>query len=261
MPDNSFGIALIGAGRVASNLGTAFKLRGFELQCVLSRNEERGRLLAEELGTHFFRLNEAEQVRAHLFVIAVSDDAVQEVSEQLPAGEAVVVHTSGTRPMADLSKHPNRGVFYPLQTLTSAVRHQWSDVPFCLEASCHDALAVLKDVCTQLGAQHYELNSDQRARLHVAAVIANNFTNHLWGWSRRLLEEAEVDPAILHPLMRETLAKALTHDPYGVQTGPAVRGDEQTLRKHLAQLEEHPRLRAIYQLLTESIAAQSNGKL
>ena len=261
MPDNSVGIALIGAGRVANNLGAALKQKGFNLIAVLNRSEDRGRQLAEALGTEFIPLDEAEKVKPYLFVIAVSDDAVQEVSEHLPATEAVVVHTSGTRPMSDLSKHQNAGVFYPLQTFTFNVLKQWDDVPVCLEAASDETLATLKEICTQLGAQSYQLNSDQRAELHVAAVIANNFTNHLWGWSRHLLNQAKVDSSILHPLMRETLAKALTHEPFEVQTGPSVRGDEQTLRKHLAQLEKHPSLQAIYKLLTQSIAAKSHGKL
>ena len=97
------------------------------------------------------------------------------------------------------------------------------------------------------------MNDAQRALLHVAAVFANNFANHCFAIAEKILDEKDLPFELLHPLMEETLAKALQDSPARMQTGPAMRGDVVTVQRHLDLLAEHPEWREIYRTLSENI--------
>jgi predicted short-subunit dehydrogenase-like oxidoreductase (DUF2520 family) len=148
------------------------------------------------------------------------------------------------------------GVFYPLQTFSPGRAIDWPAVPLCIEAADAAAEAILLTLARSLSHDVRRLNSAQRLKLHVAAVFANNFTNHLLGIADALLAEAELPPELLAPLVRETVDKALANPPFVVQTGPAVRHDAPTLAAHHAALAAHPAWQALYAQLTASIQAQ-----
>lgn len=249
-------VAIIGAGKVARHLALWLKKSGVGVLQVYNRHPEKAETLAVEVGAQAISDPAALNPDIEMAVIAVADDAIAALSDQLPKRDMVVVHTSGTRPLNDLKHHEQRGVFYPLQTFTAQTEIDFQSIPICIEGRTAEIEEILRASCVEWRMQYYRLDSAQRATLHVAAVMANNFTNYLWGKSYDVLREKDIDPAILHPLMLETLRKATQYNPHDVQTGPAVRNDRETIERHLAYLRDDEKLRDIYDRLTQQIIAQ-----
>jgi predicted short-subunit dehydrogenase-like oxidoreductase (DUF2520 family) len=195
--------------------------------------------------------------RANIFIIAVPDDIVPEIAQNAAfPPDATVCHTSGTLPLTVLKRFPKRGVFYPLQTFTKGRPLDLSAVPFCIEAADAGTEKQLSTLARSVSRSVHLMDSEQRKALHLGAVFAGNFTNHLLALSKRIAEENNLAFDLLKPLVAETVAKALAaQDPATVQTGPAVRRDEQTIKRHLQALRKHALWRKIYRLLTESIQA------
>lgn len=251
-------IALIGAGNVASHLAEALEAAGHRITEVFSLRRKNAALLAE-------RLYEAVPISkpdlshsgADLVILSVSDAALPELLPQLRLPpDAVVVHTSGTLPMSLLAvlNRPH-GVFYPLQTFSKDKAVDLRQVPFCLEASDPDTLDWLVSLASDLSTQVYALSSEERRHIHLAAVIACNFANHLWHIASKILESTGTSLQILQPLLQETLTKALQMPPKKAQTGPAVRGDMSVINRHTEMLERRSHLWAeIYRLMSQSIA-------
>lgn len=247
-------IAIVGAGRVASKLAPWLQSRGVEVVQIYNRDQARAKALAVELNTEAVASLKDIDSEVEMIIIAVSDDAIAGVSAELPQTDALVVHTSGTRSINDVAQHKRHGVFYPLQTFSEEHAVDFTQVPFCIEASSREVEDLLKACCITWGIRSYLIDSKQREILHVAAVIANNFTNHLWGKSFDLLRKNEIEPDILYPLIFETVRRATHGNPHEVQTGPAVRGDQKTIDRHLQKLTNTPELQEIYSLITQSIS-------
>jgi predicted short-subunit dehydrogenase-like oxidoreductase (DUF2520 family) len=193
-----------------------------------------------------------------VYLLAVPDAAISELlaRTRFPVG-AIVAHTSGTVPLSVL-EYPGlqRGVFYPLQTFSPGRPVDWQTVPLCVEGATPAAEATLLALAGTVSAIVHRIGTPQRQTIHVAAVFACNFTNHLLGISEALLEQEQLPLTLLAPLLRETVEKALACPPFTVQTGPAARHDEPTLDRHRAALGTHPRWLEIYNVLTASIQQQ-----
>jgi predicted short-subunit dehydrogenase-like oxidoreductase (DUF2520 family) len=259
MVDSIHKIAIIGSGNVANALAVWLHQSGENVCQVYSRNIASAKLLAAEANASAIADLSLLKDDLDLIIIAVKDDVVHAVSNSIEVKNAIVVHTSGTVPISALSKHKNSGVFYPLQTFKKGAVEDFKNIPICLEASNELAYNALESFCKRLAVPHYPINSVQRGTIHVAAVFANNFTNHLWGISKEILESHNIDAAILNPLMKETLQKAMTNNPYLIQTGPAIRKDELTLRKHQELLGVGIKSE-IYRLLSTSIQTQKKNE-
>lgn len=251
-------VTIIGSGRVAAAFARAVaSAEGLSLSQICARNRARGEELAARYGASYVP-SPVAVAAADLYLIAVSDGAVGELSARLaaPAG-AVVVHTAGGLGLDALRcAAPHRGVLYPLQTFSEGRDIDFRSLPLLIEATDEEARRCIETAARTLSDRVVAADSAMRNRIHVAAVFACNFTNHLLARATHLLDEAAIDASLLHPLIRETLDKALaTTDPATVQTGPAARHDEVTLRRHLSLLaaEEDSNYTAIYQLLSNSI--------
>jgi predicted short-subunit dehydrogenase-like oxidoreductase (DUF2520 family) len=249
-------VSIIGSGNVAQHLISAFeKADGIELVQVYSRNPKAN---FPDLKSIAFTQNLNELKPADLFIIAVSDDAIASVSEQIPFTDKLVVHTSGSVTMENLCNSNRKGVFYPLQTLSRKKEINFKEVPLCLEAETNLDLQLLHKVASAISNNVYEIDSNQRKSLHVAAVFVNNFTNYLFQIGNDICEKNGIPFDILKPLIRETANKINTLSPKEAQTGPAKRGDTSTINKHLDFLT-NPNQKELYKLLTKSII--DNGKL
>ncbi len=254
-------VGLFGAGRVAGQLGPALVAAGHAVAFVWSRQPATAGALAAGLpGTAVLTDLTAPLPPADVYLLAVPDAAVAPLLAAVawPAG-AVVAHLAGALPLAVFGARPEvrGGVLYPLQTFSAGRAVDWAAVPLCVEAAHPDTESLLLALARSLSADARLLASAGRLRLHVAAVFANNFTNHLLGIADALLAEAGLPAALLAPLVRETVAKALAAgSPFGVQTGPAARRDAPTLGAHRAVLAAHPDWLGIYNQLTASIQAQ-----
>ena len=256
----SLRIGLFGAGRVASQLAPALVAAGHRLAFVWSRTATAAGALAATLpGTPALATLAPPLPPADVYLLAVPDAAVAPLlaGTSWPAG-ALVAHLAGALPLTVFAVQPavRGGVFYPLQTFSPGRAIDWPTVPLCIEAADAKAEATLLALAGSLSRHVRQLDSAQRLKLHVAAVFANNFTNHLLGIADALLAEAALPAELLAPLVRETVAKALANSPFDVQTGPAVRHDAPTLAAHHAALAAHPAWQALYAQLTGSIQAQ-----
>lgn len=246
-------IALIGTGRVAHQLGAALKEKGATIAGVFGRNSEETAKLAEKLDTRVI-LSLSNLIQADLILLTVSDDAVTEVSKQLNSNnKALVAHTSGAVPLSAIEVVKRKAVFYPLQSFSLDKHILWENVPFCLEAENDEDLNGLGELAELLSQRIHVLSSDQRKSLHLAAVFANNFANLMFELSEDLLAKAEIDRSILHPLILETANKVLMQSAKLSQTGPAARGDKQTIEAHREILGEGNSYREIYDRLTNEI--------
>lgn len=242
-------ISIIGFGNVAQHLAAAFESNpAAELVQIYSRKPQTApasfsRKLIHDLG---------ELDYADVYIISVSDDAVAQVAAALRFENRLVVHTAGSLPMDILDAKNRAGVFYPLQTFSRNKAVDFREVPICIEACNATDLKILESIAKSISPKVYAINSNQRRSLHVAAVFASNFANHMYKIGSDICEEHGVPFDILKPLIQETAAKIKTLSPRQAQTGPAIRNDTETIAAHLAWLSDDNQ-RNIYQLLTQSI--------
>lgn len=253
-------IAFIGTGNVAWHLSQALAAAGHEIAAVYSRSATSREELTQLLpaAKPVASIAALSGIATDVILIAVPDAAIATVTQQLqvPLG-TVVAHTSGSQPMAMLAgiTGAQTGVFYPLQTFSKAKTVNFKEVPVLIEAQDGQALQKLEQLAQSISRQVQQVTSESRRQLHLAAVFACNFTNHLLGISRELLQESHLPPDLLQPLIHETIAKAALHPPFEVQTGPAARHDENVIAEHLRLLAQHPRYHELYRQLTDSIQA------
>lgn len=248
-------VIIIGSGNVAQHLIQAFdKSKKIDVVQVFSRQKE---ALSHLLDSEKITNNYNDIKQADLYILAVSDDAIAEVSSKLPFENSLVVHTSGSVSIDALDKKNRNGIFYPLQTFSKKASVDFSQIPICLESEKESDFEFLKKVAETVSNNVYKINSEQRKALHVAAVFVNNFTNHLYQMGNEICEKNNVPFEILKPLIQETANKVMTLSPKEAQTGPAIRNDRQTIARHLDFLLDENQ-KNIYQLLTQSI--QNNGK-
>lgn len=249
-------IVIVGAGRIAWHLGKRLKTKGYRIAQVVNRSAEHADRLGQALDAPWTDQWDEIIPDADWLLIAVRDDAIAGVARALSAHvpDALATHTSGATPGKVLEDTFKRyGVFYPLQSFSMERTPVWSKIPFCVDAGSQEDILLLKKVAKTIGNLVYRVDDTQRAHLHVAAVFANNFANHCFALAEKLMETYDLPFEMLHPLMEETLAKALQDTPSRMQTGPAVRGDADTMRRHLDLLKEDPALQKVYLLLSESI--------
>ena len=252
-------ITIIGSGNVATHLAAAFKNAGHSIVQVYSRNMHNASLLAYHVKADAIDDLNLIGPETDLFVIAVKDDAIEEVASALAKHNKLIVHTSGATDLQALLKYtPNAGVFYPLQTFSKTKEVNFNAVPLCIEGANEQITSVLNELAYTISQNVYKVNSDQRKTLHLAAVFACNFPNYLYYLSQQLLADQNLPFDLLRPLILETAEKVQEHLPGAVQTGPAVRNDEKTMNAHLQLLNEKPELQQLYRLLSQGIIKMDN---
>ena len=248
-------LSIIGSGNVAQHLIQAFsKSTETELVQVFARNPESISHLFP-IDKIISNLNELKPV--DVTIIAVTDDAITNVSKQFPFENQLVVHTSGSLAMEALDSKNRKGVFYPVQTFSKSKEVDFKTIPICLEAENDTDFQLLVNVAKAISNSINNVNSEQRKALHVAAVFVSNFTNHLYQIGDDICDKNGLSFDILKPLIKETANKILTLPPTEAQTGPAKRKDTQTINAHLNFLTDENQ-KEIYKILTKSII--DNGK-
>jgi len=247
-------IVLLGSGNVATHLGRAFKMAGQTIVQVWSRDIDHARELADTLAAEAISEIDDVSASADLYIISVKDEAIKPLAAKLKVGDKLIVHTSGSTGLEVLDGVSSRiGVFYPLQTFSKSKAVDFRQIPIAIEANSPEDSAVIRSIADRLSEKVLEINSDKRKTLHVAAVFACNFTNHLFAISQELLKANNLDFDLLRPLIAETANKIQQNDPEDVQTGPAVREDIETINAHVEMLRGNPELMEIYTKLSQSI--------
>jgi predicted short-subunit dehydrogenase-like oxidoreductase (DUF2520 family) len=197
---------------------------------------------------------------ADMYILAVKDNAIQAVSKELVIQDGLLVHTSGSIAMEALPESVRRGVFYPLQTISGVPPKNLENIPFCIEAENEEDYTLLEDLAKCITNSVQRISSEKRRQLHLAAVFANNFTNHMYFLASDICNEHELPFELLKPLIRETYEKIMLQDPLDAQTGPARRNDLKTLQEHVLLLKKS-RYKNVYTTISESIQKTYGKKL
>jgi predicted short-subunit dehydrogenase-like oxidoreductase (DUF2520 family) len=251
-------IVIIGSGNVAAVLGRKFKAAGHEILQVLSRNARAASELAYEWDTESANYISLLNPQADVYIMAVSDGAISTIAAELRLPGKVVAHTAASV-SKDLLKNvtPHYGVFYPLQTLRKETGVP-QEVPIFVEGSDEKAKAILNQLAESISPGDVTIVKEgEREKLHVAAVVVNNFTNHLYVLAEDFCKKEGLNFKELLPLIEETVHRLRISSPVDSQTGPASRNDTTTINKQLGLLEKYPRLLNVYRVLTDSIKTQS----
>ncbi len=233
-------------------LADSFAKTDVSINCICSRNQEQGQLLANSYRTTY--INDVAHLddNADITFVALRDDAITLVANQLKT-TSIVAHCSGMLPMDALSTHKDRAVFYPLQTILKNDLPNASQIPICLEANNAETLRIVESLADKISHHVHFIDSEQRQYYHLAAVMVNNFTNHLYVLADDLLSKQNLSFDLLKPLISETARKACVNKPLYNQTGPAKRDDRNTIKKHLNLLNQNKELKELYEKITQSI--------
>lgn len=250
-------ISLVGSGRVAFHLAKVLLAQGHHIVQVYARDFEKTQKFAEKIQAKACQsLREFQPT--DLIFLAVSDSAIADLAKQVHElfPETLMVHTSGSTDIEVISDvHKKAGVFYPLQTFSLEREVNWSATPLFVEAVTNTDQKILLDLANSLSKRVYQYTSKQRLTLHLAAVFACNFSNYCFDMAKQIVDKEQVDFSLLYPLIVETAKKATENDPKQMQTGPAMRGDQNILAMHQGLLAQANRddLKEVYQLLSDGI--------
>lgn len=250
-------VILLGGGNLAFHLTTCLlDAKNIELVQVYNRSITK----IEYLKNKTLITNNLDELKeADIYIIAVADDAISKISAQLNVKNKLVVHTSGAANLNELKSISYKGVFYPLQTFSKDKKIDFSSIPICIEADSKSNLLLLEKLAKTISKSCYYINSEQRKKLHVAAVFVNNFVNHLYYIGNEICDKNNIPFEILLPIIKETAVKIESLSPFEAQTGPAKRNDLKTIKNHKTILTKHQK--EIYTLLTKSIYATYGKKL
>lgn len=248
-------IVLLGAGNVASHLGITLKEKGFSIVQVYSQTLESAKELGEKLNAESINDLSWVNTMADIYILSIKDNALPEILEKLPLKEGLFVHTAGSIPLEIFKEYgfSRYGVFYPLQTFSKEKNISFSNIPIFVEANTNDDELLLEQLAFMLSGKVFRLSSEKRKYLHLAAVFACNFVNHMYANAADILEKEGLAAEYLSPLIEETALKIRDMHPKDAQTGPAVRYDTNVINKHLELLNNDFYKRSLYKLISESI--------
>ena len=251
-------VVLLGSGNVATHLFKAFSAtEGIHVKQVYNHSKNSLAYFQDKTETTEVI---SEITEADIYIMALKDDIIPAMAAKLQDKQGLVVHTSGSVAIEDLGAFRRKGVLYPLQTFSKEKEIDYSEIPFCIEANNPDDLQLLRSLAQKISGKAYEINSQQRKKLHLSAVFVCNFVNHLYAVGEQICQKNEIPFDILKPLIAETANKVQQASPATVQTGPAIRNDRSTIEGHL-QLLESGENKKIYELLTSAIQTFHGKKL
>jgi len=249
-------IGIIGSGNVATNLTVKFKNSGIEVAQVFTRNRKSLNTFITGCQPSVITDIKLFDSSLDLIIIATPDDSIEQIAKEILT-KIPVVHTSGSVAIANLKNRSNYGSFYPLQTLTTDHAGKSIPIPILIEASNPTFEAKLIKLAETISTMVSVHSSENRKKLHLAAVVVNNFTNHLYSEAEQYCIESGISFNLLKPLLKETARKVQTQSAGSIQTGPAKRKDMNIIEGHLNMLSENKDLRDLYQLISAQILKKS----
>ncbi len=247
-------VVMVGAGNLASHLALALARSGIRILQIVNRSPQRGIKLAKKCGASYTSELISIDCNADLYIVAVSDQVLPLIAGKMKLEGKLVVHTSGTVEMNVLQCiSQNTGVLYPLQTFNESRRVNFRKIPLCIEARNEIGLQMLTEMAARLSSKVYRLDGNQRKVIHLAAVIACNFTNYMYTIAEDLITRNNLPFEFIRPLIEQTARNAKHDNLFRLQTGPAVRGDLEVMEEHLRLLTNDEEYREIYSLLSKNI--------
>ncbi|WP_066627197.1 Rossmann-like and DUF2520 domain-containing protein [Labilibacter marinus] len=254
-------VVLIGSGKLATQLGLCLAKTGYNIRQVYSRTIENAQELAERLNAYATDSFNEIQEDADIYIIAVADSVLHTTIESLPKVKGIVVHTAGAMSVDLLIRFDQYGIFYPFQTFSKERDVDFKNIPVLIEACNEDVDLKLKSFASKISKTVKTCDSNQRQQIHLAAVFACNFTNHMYAIAEDILQENDVSFDVIKPIIMETAHKTDYLSPVKAQTGPAVRGDKNVIKKHLEMLDNDDELSVLYSKITSRIAKLQSGKI
>jgi len=247
-------IVIVGSGNVGFHVGQKLYRQGFEIKQVFSKTPEHGKSLAEKVNCSFTTELSEVVSDADVYLLCVKDDVMQEVVDALNIKDKIVLHTAGSV-QRNISARTDihQGVLYPLQSFNRNTEVNWENVPVFVDGDNDHVISIATQIGQALSNNVQRANDEQRMSIHIAAVFANNFSNHCLAIGQCLLEEHGYDFSVLKPLMNTTFQRLLTTKPFDVQTGPAIRGDVNTVDKHLKALSTQSDWKELYERMSDDI--------
>jgi len=245
-------ISIVGSGNVAHQLAQAFYKRGLCIYQIVSRDVANAADLAASCKAKAVDFKEFD-FAVDVVLLCVKDDSIKEIASRFKNYEGVLVHSSGSVRLDVLSYSEKSAVFYPFVSMVKGIEMDFEEVDIYVEGSDKVSLNVVKSLALLLSSQVSVMNSSQRAALHLSAVFAQNFTNHLMVIASDLLQQQGLDYALLRPLLSSYFQKLNQYSPAELQTGPAVRKDGFVIESHLTMLENDVQWKLFYEMFTKSI--------
>ena len=242
-------IVLIGSGNVAFHLAKAFSEAQIPISQIFGRNTAELQKISEKFSIPF---STESLVDADLYIISVSDSSIAEVSALIKNKNVLVAHTSGSVSREALSGNYRKSVFYPLQTFSKSKNLDYSKIPFFIDAENENDEEILKNLASKISKNVMLANDEKRKYIHLTAVFACNFVNHLYARAKEISDSQGIPFDYFLPLIDETTQKIHELEPKLAQTGPAIRNDEKVLKLHESLLTDEEKLK-IYKTLNESI--------
>jgi len=251
-------IVFIGAGNVATHLSLALQQSGCSILQIYSRTEASASVLGEKLQVPYSTSLSEINPDADVYIFSVKDSVIVDCVKEMPAVKGIFVHTAGSVPLSVFDGFTNRaGVLYPLQTFSKNRKVSFAEVPFFIEASNREDEDLLCNLAHLISKNATVLSSEKRKYLHLSAVFACNFVNHIYDLASQVLEEQNLSFDYLLPLIKETAAKVEEITPREAQTGPAVRYDKPIIQRHIELLTDENK-KKIYEMLSQSICSFKN---
>ncbi|MEN8203816.1 MAG: Rossmann-like and DUF2520 domain-containing protein [Bacteroidota bacterium] len=245
---------MIGAGNVSTHISRHLHLKGHRISCVYSRSEESAMTLANELECLGTAVPDEVPDQADFYIVSVPDSAVSSVAGKFTGRKGTWLHTAGALAMDVFKEHYSRyGVLYPLQTLSRTRVLNLEQSPFLVEGSSLEVSETIIRLAGSISTDVQKADSHTRRIVHLAAVFANNFSNHMVHIGQQILSEQELDPKLLDPIIKETFRKILDRGAMEAQTGPALRNDRETMQKHAELLKQHPEWEKLYTFISRDI--------
>lgn len=242
-------IVIIGSGNVAFHLVRAFREKNIPVAQIFGRNETALKEISE---LHSIPYSTREIADADLYLIAVNDDAVADISKIITKSDCLVAHTSGSLPKEILQGNYRKASFYPLQTFSKQKDLNYSEIPFFVEAEDQKDIEFLKELALKISPKVLESNFEKRKYIHLTAVFACNFVNHLFARAQEISDSQDIPFQYFLPLIKETTEKISEISPKIAQTGPAVRNDQRIMAIHEDLIKDVEQLK-IYMTMNESI--------
>lgn len=251
--DTVMKIVLIGSGNVATVLGRLCQKNGHEVIQVMSRHTDNAKKLAEELGCAYDNYDGKTDTTADIYIVSITDGILFDLNKSFSLGDKLIVHTAGSVTKEVLTEISSRyGILYPFQSLRKEMEHI-PEIPLLVDGNTENSLLAIEAFAKTISPVVKRTSDDERIKLHVAGVVVNNFTNHLYMLAEDFCQKENIDFKLLYPLIKETTERIIQYSPKQMQTGPALRNDVFTLDKHLKILAAHPKLKYIYLKITDSI--------
>ncbi|AZA72491.1 Rossmann-like and DUF2520 domain-containing protein [Chryseobacterium indoltheticum] len=239
---------IIGSGNVAYHLAKAFIQNGISLAQIFGRNEKELQKISSELNISYSTENLQD---ADLYIICVSDNSVDDVSKIIAKKDCLVAHTSGSLPKEILIGQYRKSSFYPLQTFSKTKNLDYKKIPFFIETENEEDQRILTDLASKISDNVMESTHEKRKYIHLTAVFACNFVNHLFARAKEISDAQEIPFDYFLPLINETVQKISEIEPKSAQTGPAVRNDKRILELHERLLKDESL--EIYKTMNHSI--------